>query len=490
MKAILKISIFATLILGAACAVAQTAASFPDTPAGKRAAAYVTAFNSGDDAVMRRFFEANIAPEGLARRPVEDRLQIYHQMRAEMQTITLQRIVAASDSNIIALATTKSGNWFSFTFMFDSSPERFLLGIRVEPSDPSETTQDMTPLTQPELLTLVAQYLDSLVKADEFSGTVLIAKDGAPIFTKAYGLASKAYNVPNQFDTKYNLGSINKIFTMVAICQLAERGKLSFDDRLGKWFADYPNADAREKVTIKHLLTMSSGIGDFFGERFEATPKDRVRTIDDYLKLFADQPLQFEPGSQQQYSNGGFVVLGAIIERVSGMTYYDYVRANIFEPAGMTNTDSYEADVPTPNVAEGYTRERTGAGVSDGARVSNIYTRPARGSSAGGGYSTAEDLLRFSLALRDCKLLSHRGTARVLDRNFSTSPASDEAVFDEGGKMTQGGLGIAGGAPGINAVLDCDYATGFASIVMGNYDSPNAERVAKRIRGLLARLKP
>lgn len=489
MKAILNACVFAVLILAAAGAVAQTAATFPDTPAGKRAAAYVTAFNSGDDAVMRQFMETNIAPEALTRRPIDDRLQIYHQMLSEMQTITLKKIVAASDSNITALLTTKSDNWFSFTFLFDPSPTRFLLGIRVEPADPSEATQDMTPLTQPELLTLVAQYLDSLAMADEFSGTVLIAKDGVVMFGKAYGLASKAYNVPNQLDTKFNLGSINKIFTMVAICQLAERGKLSFDDKLGKWLPTYPNADAREKVTIKHLLTMSSGIGDFFGERFEATPKDRIRTIDDYMKLFADQPLQFEPGSQQQYSNGGFVLLGAIIERVAGMTYYDYVRTNIFEPAGMTNTDSYEADLPTPNLAEGYTHEGTGAKVPDTAWVSNIYTRPARGSSAGGGYSTAEDLLRFSLTLGDCKLLSHRGTQRVLDRDFSTYRAAEEAVFDPGGKMTGGGLGIAGGALGINAVLDCDYGKGFASIVMGNYDSPNAERVAKRIRGLLARLK-
>ncbi len=490
MKVIFNVCVFAALILGTVCTVAQTAASFPDTPAGKRAAAYVTAFNSGDEAVMRRFLGANIAPEALTRRPIEDRLQTYRLMRGDLQTITLEKIVAASDSTITALITAKSGSWFRFTFLFDPSPQRFLLGMRMEEAEPSEMAQDMTPLTQPELLRLIAQYLDSLVKADEFSGTVLIARDGAALFTKAYGLASKAYDVPNRLDTKFNLGSINKIFTMVAICQLAEKGKLSFDDRLGKWLPDYPNADARENVMIKHLLTMSSGVGDFFGERFEATPKDRIRTIDDYVKLFADQPLQFEPGSQQQYSNGGFVLLGAIIERVSGMTYYDYVRANIFELAGMTSTDSYEADIPTPNLAEGYTRERTGAKVPDGTRISNTYTRPARGSSAGGGYSTAEDLLRFSLALRDCKLLSYRGTQRVLERNFSTSPAGDSAVSSTGGKMIQGGLGIAGGAPGINAVLDCDYGTGFASIVMGNYDSPNAERVAKQIRGLLARLKP
>ena len=209
MKAILNVCVFAALILAAVGAVAQTAATFPDTPAGKRAAMYVTAFNSGDDAVMRKFMETNIASEALTRRPIDDRLQIYHQMLSEMQTITLKKIVAASDSTITSLVTAKGGAWFSFTFLFDPSPARFLLGIRIEPADPSEATQDMTPLTTPELFTQVTQYLDSLAKADEFSGTVLIARDSAAIFTKAYGLASKAYNVPNRLDTKFNLGSIN-----------------------------------------------------------------------------------------------------------------------------------------------------------------------------------------------------------------------------------------------------------------------------------------
>ena len=160
-------------------------------------------------------------------------------------------------------------------------------------------------------------------------------KDDKPIFEKAYGLANKETNTPNKTDTKFNLGSINKIFTRIAIGQLVQQGKISFDDKLGKYLPDYPNKDAAEKVTIRHLVTMKSGIGDFFGDKFTAMPKDKLRKNSDFIPLFADKPLAFEPGTNEQYSNGGYILLGAIIEKVSGKSYYDYVRENIFKPAGM-----------------------------------------------------------------------------------------------------------------------------------------------------------
>jgi len=180
--------------------------------------------------------------------------------------------------------------------------------------------------------------------------------------------------------------------------------------------------------------------------------------------MFAGEPLLFEPGTKQQYSNGGYVLLGAIIEKVTGQSYYDYVREHIFKPAGMENTDYYEADVPVQNLASGYTRE----GGANGARRNNIYTRPARGSSAGGGYSTAEDLLRFANALQSGKL--HKA-------NFSKSPSGD------------GDLGIAGGAPGINALLEADTSSGYTVVVMSNYDPPTATSLGKQIRQWISRIK-
>jgi D-alanyl-D-alanine carboxypeptidase len=478
--------LFASLFIFTAPASSADPVQLPPGPAGQRVADYFKAFNSGDDQSMLKFFETNVAPEALKRRPADQRLQIYHNMHSRMQSLELRKILSTCDSSIITLAQTKSGDWFRITFMLDAGPAHMLIALGVEDTEPPSENQPNEPLTQSQAVAELEKYIDSLVAIDQFSGTVLLAKDGAPYFSRACGLASKEYNVPNRLDTKFNLGSINKIFTNIAIRQLAQQGKLSFDDPLGKWLPDYPNKDAREKVTIRHLLTMSSGIGDFFGEKFDATPKDRLRTIADYLPLFDEQPLLFEPGTKEQYSNGGYIVLGAIIEKVSGQSYYAYVRDHIFVPAGMTSTDSYESDIPALNLAQGYTTEHSGAGVAEGTRINNIYTRPARGSSAGGGYSTVEDLLKFVLALQDHKLITPSATRWLLDREYNDGTGELASATPP---ENHGGMGVAGGAPGLNAMLDFDYTTGYTSIVMSNYDPPCAERVGKRIRNMLSRVK-
>jgi D-alanyl-D-alanine carboxypeptidase len=221
----------------------------------------------------------------------------------------------------------------------------------------------------------------------------------------------------------------------------------------------YPNERVRRLVTVRELLNMQSGIGDFFGPEYAATPKDRIRTLSDYLPLFASKPLLFAPGTDRRYSNGGYIVLGLIIERVSGQSYYDYVKANIFGPAGMTASGWFDRDIPAANVASGYTRHVADDDTSNGDLRNNIYTAPARGSSAGGGYSNALDLVRLAAALQGGKLLN-------------TADASRFA----------GGLGVAGGSEGINADLEVDAQSGYVLVVLSNYDPPAAEDVAKTIR--------
>ena len=328
-------------------------------------------------------------------------------------------------------------------------------------------------LAEQEAFAGLDKDLDRLVKANEFAGAVLVAKNGQPVFRKAYGLASREYDVPNRVDTRFNLGSINKIFTQIAIGQLIKQGKLSLDETIGKHLPDYPNNQARQSVTIKHLLDMSSGIGDIFNEKYRSTPKDRIRTNEDYLLLFAGEPLAFEPGTRQQYSNGGYIVLGAIIEKVSGQNYYDYVREHIFKPTGMEQTDYFQADDIVPNCASGYTRQAEG-GAKDAPLRNNFYTRPARGSSAGGGYSTIDDMLKFARALESGELVmpNFRAPARA-----SASPNRPPG---------NGGLGIGGGAPGINAELETNVAGVYTIIVLSNLDPPSAGAVARQIRTRLS----
>ncbi len=331
-----------------------------------------------------------------------------------------------------------------------------------------QSKSDVSKISQEdsELVMELESFLKELADKDEFSGVVLLAKNDKPLFFKAYGFASKEFKVPNNVNTRFNIGSINKIITRIAIEQLREAGKLKLDDTIGKHLPDYPNKEAREKVTIKHLLEMSSGIGDFFGEKYQATPKNKIRNLSDYLPLFADKPLLFEPGTKTQYSNGGYIVLGLIIEKISGMSYFDYVRENIYRIAGMENTDHFEADLPVENVASGYTRFWDGKEHPNEPRRSNIYTRPAKGSSAGGGYSTAEDLLKLFIALKNNKL-----SAPEISR-----------------EITQNSISLAGGAPGINALVETFPRKGYTLIVLSNYDPPTAEKAGKKVESIIIRL--
>jgi D-alanyl-D-alanine carboxypeptidase len=289
--------------------------------------------------------------------------------------------------------------------------------------------------------------VDSLAKNGDFSGVVLVARGGVPQFERAYGMADREAGRPNDLETAFNLGSINKFFTAIAIRQLAARGKLDVDSSLARAWPDYPNPDVAKRVTIRQILEHRAGIqGNIFGAPPGKTRHD-VLTLNDYFQLFKDQPLAFEPGARQEYSNAGYIVLGLLVERLSGVSYYDYVRTHIFVPAGMTRTASWKFDSLPANTAIGYTNEGR-----------NTDRLPGRGSSAGGGYSTAHDLLRLLNALREHKI--------------DNAPEA-------------GMVGIAGGAPGINAAMEGDLAGGYDVIVLGNLSPPAAERVSRLIRDAL-----
>lgn len=309
-------------------------------------------------------------------------------------------------------------------------------------------------MSQAEAVAAMRSYLDALVQRDLFSGTVLLAKGNETLFLESYGLANKDFNIANSADTKYNIGSINKVFTQVALMQLRDEGKIDFAKTLRTYLPDYPSEIA-DRITLGQILQHTSGLGDIFGPAYAAMPKDKLRRLSDYLPLFVDKPLEFEPGAGNRYSNAGYVLLGLVIEKVSGMTYDDYVRAKIFTPLGMNDTAAYESDAIVPKRAVNYTRDE------DGTLRTNIHMRPGRGSSAGGGYSTVGDLLRFTRDAR--KVLS----AKSFERFLGDNPV----------------VGWAGGSPGVNGVVE--LGGGYTLIVLANYDPPAAEEVSMNVRQLL-----
>lgn len=279
-------------------------------------------------------------------------------------------------------------------------------------------------------------------------------------------------------DTKFNLGSMNKMFTAVAIAQLEERGLLSYDDVVGTHLPEYGNVAVRDTVRIRHLLTHTSGMGNHFTREFIEASKLMYRETEDYVDLFEEDELRFEPGSDWSYSNAGFYVLGLIVEAASGQSYYDYVREHIYAPAGMANSDSYDMDIPIKNLAIGYTRETFGdTSGDDGARWmaetnglrNNLFMHSIKGGPAGGGFSTTPDLIRFATALTGGRLVSP-ATLEVLTTPKPASPnyGYGFSVEDHGhlGRV----YGHSGGFPGINGMLDIYADKGLVLAVLANVD--------------------
>jgi D-alanyl-D-alanine carboxypeptidase len=324
-------------------------------------------------------------------------------------------------------------------------------------------------------------YFDSLVAENKLSGVVLVAKDGATIASKAAGVANKATNAPIDLNTKFNLASMNKMFTAVAIAQLAQAGKLSFTDAVGKYLPDYPNKEVAEKVTIHHLLTHTSGMGSFFGEKFVAQ-REKLLTVAAYLPLFASEPLSFPPGEKFQYSNSGFMLLGAIIEKVSGQDYYSYVQEHIYKPAGMNDTGFYEPGKEIPNLAVGYTKMSPNGQPQAEVRDNN-GARDVRGGPAGGGFSTAPDLVKFHQALFSYKLLDKAHTEIIttgkVDGGRGMKYGYGFGDINMGGKRS---VGHNGGFPGVATNLEMFPDSGYTAVALMNTDPPALMPVAKAIR--------
>jgi len=323
-------------------------------------------------------------------------------------------------------------------------------------------------------------------KAGVFSGAVLVARDGHTLFEGAYGLADREHGVPNTPFTQFRVGSMDKMLTAVAVLQLAQAGKVSLDAPLGTYLPDYPNMEVASKVTLHHLLTHTGGTGDIFGPEF-AAHRSELRTIGDYVRLYGTRGLRFAPGTQWEYSNYGFLLLGAVIERVGGASYYDHVAARVLAPAGMTATGFAPEDSLVPGRSVGYTRQ-----LVPGVLVSNAPTLPYRGTSAGGGYSTVEDFARFSAAIREHRLLDSAHTALLLDGKVAVGQGTVQYAYGFFARVVGGRrfVGHTGGAVGMSGALEFEPNGGYVVVVLSNFDSPGALEEAGYILGHLPTSTP
>jgi CubicO group peptidase (beta-lactamase class C family) len=466
----LKLVASLLVVFSLVCA-AQT--QFPDTPAGKQCAAWLETFNRGDRAALKEFRQKNY-PSRAQDQDVDRELDF----RQRTGGFDLRKIEDSDPTKITVLVQERGSDQFArLTMTVQADEPHPIVAIEMR-AIPRPEGFSLPHLSQSELLTATRKKIEEEVAADRFSGAVLIAKDGKPIFAEAYGLADRERKIPNTVKTRFRIGSMNKMFTAVATLQLAQSGKLDLKAPVGKYLTDYPNKEIASKVTIDQLLTHTGGTGDIFGPDFDAHRLE-LRTLQDYINLYGARAPKFEPGTKWEYSNYGFILLGAIVEKVSGESYYDYVHEHIFVPAGMTSTASDPEDKSVSDRSVGYTK------MDSPELKPNTDTLPYRGTSAGGGYSTVEDLARFADALTSHKLLDASYTEMLTTGKPGTPDNSYGYGFEVSMENGARCFGHGGGAPGMNGDLKICPGQGYVVAVLANLDPPAVRRVSDFIANRL-----
>lgn len=343
----------------------------------------------------------------------------------------------------------------------------FALAVSFAPARAAERS----PSAPPGYAAAVDEVANAYVDAGLFSGTILVAKDGKPILRKGYGLANREWSVAATPETKFRLGSITKQFTAAAILQLAEQGKLSLDDPISRY---YPQAPASwSPITLKHLLTHTSGIPSYTSlPGFFGSPQRIDRTPAEIVALTQDKPLEFKPGEKFSYDNTGYVLLGYVIEKVSGQTYQAYLQDHIFGPLGLKNTGYDDTAIVLPQRAAGYT-------VAAGKPRNAPYLAMSLPYAAGSLYSTVDDLLTWQQALQAGKVIKPASLAAMFtDQGFGYGYG--QFISKVNGRRM---WAHAGGINGFSTDLVLFPDQGVSLIILSNNDQAPIDRLFDNVTG-------
>lgn len=460
-------------------------ATMPDTAAGKIGAMVIAHINSDTPEAIRQWAPSILGDSTDA------------ETRADLLTQLEVAVRESGGVDFVDARTQGPPGMLAVTIKGRQTGQRAALFLMPDPEKPSTLLiANLAPVDAPELYagwpdggatrtevaSLATAALDHLAHTTDFSGCLSISDGKSTFFEECRGLADRTFAVPADLQTKFHIGSMNKMFTAVAIGQLVEAGKVKWHQTLAELMPEYPDQAAAKKITVWQLLHHTAGLGDIFVPEF-FQHREKFVNPGDYLDLIARQPMVSEPGKDWNYSNAGFVLLGRIIENVSRETYFGYVQRHIFAPSGMRSSgfDS-QADV-TERLATGYYKD----GVFATSWKANWMTLPFKGSPAGGGYSTNTDLLRFASALRDGKLIGKATLQAMFDDAVPMGPGAYAAGFGERISSGRKIRGHAGGAPGMSANLALVWETGAAVAVTSNQgDTPTAMLLSERIADIMA----
>ncbi|WP_199565575.1 serine hydrolase domain-containing protein [Spongiactinospora rosea] len=350
------------------------------------------------------------------------------------------------------------------------------------------------------------EYIAALAAKDEFSGTILLAHRGETVLARAYGMADKARSIPNRVGTIFNLASASKPFTALAIMQLVARDKVKLHETLGTYLDGFPPESAGH-VTVHQMLTHTCGLGDFqLDQEYQdnaETWTTEATTMDGIMAAVRRTPPKYTPGTRYEYSSSGIAVLGAIVARVSGQSYYDYVREHIFTPAGMTRTDFFDKPrwEKDARFAHPYWHDQAGRPIDGLHRPppplpsGHRGFAPYIGNPGGGGFSTAGDLVRLDRALRRGRLLDAAYTELFMTLKHPTPPASPSVqvtgsaygliatMYDHRWLAGHGGSMVAGGTTNWTIYRDLHWT----GVILTNYSKTDIRSIMNRERSFVTR---
>lgn len=484
--------VLAALTLQPAHAQRPGEVSFRDRPVppegrmGERLQSLLEALNSGRPDRIRRFLDEDCDERFRNIAPTDRHIGVFLGTFRETGGVDFhgvrQYTPERKDGTVVIVKDRNYAGWRAIVLRFGPAPEFLISGLNFDDArTPSDV--DEPALTRQAAEGEIGALVDRLVEKRVFSGAVLVARGEKVLLTKAAGETDKRFHVPNNIDTKFNLGSMNKMFTATAVVRLVEQGKLSYEDRISRFLDEsWLPKEVTDRITVRHLLTHSSGLGSYFNEEYTRSSRELFRKLNDYKPLIRNDRPAFTPGERFQYSNTGMFLLGAIIEKVTGEDYFDHIRKVIYQPAGMANTDCYEMDYPVENLAIGYSPDWK----SPYGWQNNYYKHVIKGGPAGGGFSTVGDLHRFALALQSGKYVSQDSLKTMWTDHLG-------ANYGFGFGVTKGPegrvVGHSGGFPGINSQLDIYLDSGYIVAVMSNVDM-GATPLARAIRKFIARIRP
>jgi len=483
----------------AATGGARPAATLPDTPLGRLGQRLVEVVNAGDSAAVGRFVDAHLAGSAMPDGDPGTRRRTLVALHAQSGGLDVERARMAGPALRVFARARRAPRLVGLELVPAPGDTTRLAEIGVHPMDPARMGAPPAPwaagpLTDDSVAAVVRRRVRQAADSDEFSGVVLVAHGDRVLVHEAVGFADRERRLPNTHATKFYTTSVGKMFTGVAVAQLVRAGRLAFDDTLARVLPDYPNRDAARRTTIRQLLTHTAGAPEpFLAARFGAVPAGAPH--DAILATFADAPPAFAPGTRHEYSNGNYAALAAVVERLSGVRYEDYLRRHVWAPAGMRHVAA-PVRAGAPDLAVAYARfrdrdplglePRTAAALPGLARLGVL-----RG--FGGGAYAAEDLFRFARALRTGRLLGPALTdslvAGRVDAGVGGPVRYGFGVYEQ---RVAGGVRVVG-HPGSNpntgwdADVEMVWDADWTVVVLSNYDAPAGLALARPIVELVAR---